>query len=112
MIASKFLVDLDFDSAFLGFLCLRKSDGEDAVLAFSLDVLLVNVFRKCEGSGEGWSGDFSHEVLPILLLLNLILLLVDLLHVLVVALNCEDMLLHIDCDVAFAVSCDLRLNNI
>ena len=55
MIASKFLVDLDFDSAFLGFLCLRKSDGEDAVLAFSLDVLLVNVFRKCEGSGEGWS---------------------------------------------------------
>ena len=49
------LIYLDFDSAFLGFLCLRKSDGEDAVLAFGLDVLLVNVFRKCEGSGEGWS---------------------------------------------------------
>ena len=52
MIASYFLVDLDFDSALLGSLSLRKSDGEDAVLALGLDIILVHVIRECEGSGE------------------------------------------------------------
>ena len=45
-------VDLDFDSAPLGSLSLRKSDREDAVLALGLDIVLVHVIRECEGSGE------------------------------------------------------------
>lgn len=97
-----FLLDLHFDRLGKDFLLLGKGERQDTVGELAFDLVLIDSLGQAEGTLE----------LPIDSLPDKALLSIDVLEALLVAGDCQNVLVNVDFDFILLVAGKLRFNDI